>query len=763
MFNNQERVQLVKRSPDADHALTANDTDDDVVIERLGEATRGSTKKHMLWIGFTIAMLIIIGMVSYFIYDQYAANDSHEQNGDINGANTVLTSALPNSLSIDPMELTQKTPTPKLPGIYHISKGYNLYQGKQIYDQSGVDLIDFTYNDIYTMSGAETYEVPVEFRSIPNVEPSCDVHSKVNSVHYISSTSVLKEQSESSSSGFQATIDLKVGAKLGAELGADGGKITGEVTAEASTQLKFGAMFGHSSTSKTAKFQEKSGNEYSFSVETRNTFYKAEIDWSTNNTFRWKQSFLNAVHQLNDDPTNKTIFSFVNKWGSHVLNAMQTGAYCKETAYCKTDKTKSSVEDFQQDVSSKTLDFGYLHHEATESNQEKFSGAHGSDVTFEFSDVYCKGEVAVTSVHCAMAQATSTTNNPIVTSYDPLPIWDIQDIKTILSEQTITNIVSIFGNGGLIEVALGNCGESKCNSHGICILKEEIWSDNFINEYWADGNFSQLVSDVCFCTDVDTDEFTRFEGEDCRQAICDCFNDAGCCCEGVNSLCNGNGGNELCSPIDFMCKAKDATHVGAKAGEFSQCADHKVVIAGCGSGGAADCATKFSNDASTGIVCGYPELGLHKGWSDPVKTCSLLDTDGLWSVPLSCVDNKDIPLNHGLLVGICGSGGGTDCVDATVTTCSESSRIGITCAKIEGIVVNTATCVWVVSTDYGTVVNCPDETYIATGYCGSAGGNDCRCGNNWDLPCHNGVGDGVMVNTMIQCCQLKYAPNPYVQ
>ena len=103
-----------------------------------------------------------------------------------------------------------------LAGVYLMNKAYNLLSGQELYSQPGIDIISYQWDGILTntVSGI-VYEIPIEFRSVPNIIPSCAISTQVNDVYYSTSTSVLSEQSASSSHGFSQSVTASVGFYVG--------------------------------------------------------------------------------------------------------------------------------------------------------------------------------------------------------------------------------------------------------------------------------------------------------------------------------------------------------------------------------------------------------------------------------------------------------------------------------------------------------------------------------------------------------------------
>eukprot|EP01084_Bolivina_argentea_P270023 459050_1 len=602
------------------------------------------------------------------------------------------------------IDLTQKSATgpPLLPGIYLMNKAYNMFLAKQLYEQSGVDIIEYTFNGRYTSDiSGETYEIPLEFRTIPNIVPSCDITSKVNNVHYSTSTSLLKEQVETSSHGFSATIDLEIGAE------AKG------ISGSAKTQVEYGLMFGHSSTSRNARLESKSGFTYSFSVDALNTYYKAAIDWNDQEEliFSWRQDFMQAIEELSSNLTNKSILLFVHKFGSHVLTKMQTGSYCRETAYMRSTSTQTDVEEFRKEVSSQSFNWGFWSSDETQEEKERRSGTTKNKVEYQFADIYCVGEIKVTTKSCE--GLTADSNNPVITSFELLPIWKIQYIAEKLGMEAVTHIELFFD---YILESLAVCRAEYCSSNGVCTLDNEIWSDSFITAW--DGNFSSLWNsygnEYCFCVD-------GLLGADCDQGRqCDCFGTAECCCNEFNK-CNSTN---LCSSAEGICLPQNGKTECGKDGQFINCVSG-VVYGLCGSGGGDNCAKKSRlcpADSYGGIFCGYPELGqvetITSGWQ-----CSN------YGVEMSC--EKDI---HGgnLMVGACNSGGGANCKEHCL------GFNGLQCAKMEGVIIDWKSCQWISSGD-GEFARCANG-YVGTGMCAS--GLAANCNGKWNE---------------IQCCKFDYS------
>jgi len=569
----------------------------------------------------------------------------------------------------------------------------------------GVDLIDFQWDGIVTASTAgETFEVPVEFRSIPSVAPQCAQSLVVNSVYYSTSTSVLNEQSSSSSYGFSQTTTLKAGIE------ADG------VTAEASTDITNALMFGRSSASSSAREHSATSYSWSFSLQTVVKFYEAQIEWNGHSVeLQFKDSFLEDIDALNDDASARAVMKLIKNWGSHVMAEAQTGATCKETAYSSSKSSRSEVSDFQKHVSSTTVDFLFFHFDSEASTETQTSGTWENDVDYEFADIYCKGEVDYTS---SCGGLTGAANNPVVVSHALLSIFDIDTVAQRLSNETMARVDSFFER---LYQSLNNCSATFCSSNGTCSLSGQIWSDSFI-ESWDDTDFPLLWdtnedtdSYYCFCND------DRF-GNDCSLTEnCLLYGaDDGCCYD--DNTCDSG---YLCDPLTTQCLASDEPSVQCGTyGAFIECSSG-VITSACGSGGGSDCAEysgKCPSEAGfNGIYCDYTALGGYTSTGD--WTCAS------YGVSQSCLDDAS---GGDLMVGVCGSGSGEDC------SLNCKGYAGILCASISEVSIDASSCVWLAQPDWGQFLSCPDD-YVATGYCGSGSGKDCD--------------DNVI---KLECCRLSY-------
>eukprot|EP01084_Bolivina_argentea_P163872 285001_1 len=94
-------------------------------------------------------------LIGDYINDKYAYN-SHGHSSDQNNNNHIPSSLktlkkLERELSLGHIRIdfTQKSTTgpPLLPGIYFMNKVYNTLNGQPIYEQFGVDIIDYTFGD----------------------------------------------------------------------------------------------------------------------------------------------------------------------------------------------------------------------------------------------------------------------------------------------------------------------------------------------------------------------------------------------------------------------------------------------------------------------------------------------------------------------------------------------------------------------------------------------------------------------------------------
>ena len=381
-MRNHEKRRLKQNSSGSD-----TDEYDDIVVYKSPKSKNGWYTNMILTV---LAIIITIGVSSYIIGGSGSpttpevtadainiepnfsgaalpAATTEAPNTDTGNPETVLPSEL--KLDINPMTLTsfaKSSGKPVLPGTYFINKAYNMMSGKQPYEQSGVDIIDFTFidsagNKRYTQSISDAiYQIPFEFRSVPNVVPSCDIMTEVSNTVYSSSTNTLEQQaSRSSISGdWRFTVEgsgKKAGDKKETEKTDENEEKTTKTETENETggkgsgELRIGFHFGHSRASTNGRKQSADGFTYSFESRSSSTFYRADIDWNGyDGDFQWKQPFLDAIDELNDYPSNKNILRFFNQWGTHVLSKMETGSFCTQTTYASKDSTIDEVNEFKQ-------------------------------------------------------------------------------------------------------------------------------------------------------------------------------------------------------------------------------------------------------------------------------------------------------------------------------------------------------------------------------------------------------------------------------
>eukprot|EP01083_Nonionella_stella_P021848 60479_1 len=685
-----------------------------VILRDSTHDTKPSNRKCITILIISLLVLIGLGIGSYFVITRFFSTGNTSTSTPYSSTPTPSNSSTPTT---SPYSSTPTTGRP-LTGVYFMNKAYNMLSGKEIYLQSGTDIISYRWNGIITSvsdasSAQTTYEVPIEFRSVPEVAPQCEINEQVNSVYYAMSTSVLHENSASSSRGFSMPVTLKAGVKA---VDPEDPEVSGSL--EATTHFTNSLMFGGSSASKHATEYASKSYTWSFSMETSVGYYQAAIDWNDEGMdFQYKDSFLRALVKLSDHSNNKTVLSFINSWGSHVLNQMQTGAVCKETAFASSQSTMNQVSDFRQHVVSHSSGFLFYHSESQSSSETDTSDTYDNGLAYQFDDIYCKGEVQDTS---ACGGVTGTNNNPVIISYELLSIFDIEKVVSLLGNETMVIVTSFFQN---LYNSMYECSHQYCSSNGVCTLNEDIWNSEFIDNTWDGIDFSMLwniedtTTNYCFCND-------GWFGNDCSQSSdCSCFGDADCCCNEDNACNDGL----LCNPSDSKCIASDNLQLQcAVQGQFLQCSAG-VITSTCGSGKDPDCARrsgKCSSGSYAGIQCDYSGLGGYVGNGQWFCTG---DNSHSYGVSQSCLDQS----NH-LMIGICGSGKSRDCQ----TECAGNA--GILCGSIDGVDVDTSACEWVYQYEQGYFESCPSG-YIATGWCGSGMSKDCEGNSN-----------------KLQCCKLSY-------
>ena len=278
-------------------------------------------------------------------------------------------------------------------------------------------------------------------------------------------------------------------------------------------------MYGNSEYSAKSRSYSERDYTYAFQMSAENTYYSASIDWNDED-LNWKSALTYSLRSLASNPTNTAILKFISNWGTHVLNEMQTGSFCRQTAFVASSATKESVQSFQNSVSSGGLDFIFWHIGGTQRHLESRTGTWSHDVKYEFNNIGCSGEIDITSQDCL---ATATSNNPVAISYALLPIWKTKYFKKVAADITVTAMQDFFDD---IFASLYECGKTNCNNNnGTCTLRSDIWTDSFIDN-WEDGDFESLwdIDASCFCNE-------GFYGPHCTETVwCKCYGDEGCCC-----------------------------------------------------------------------------------------------------------------------------------------------------------------------------------------------------------------------------------------
>ena len=736
-MDNEEQKRLVNKLRKKD---PFTDCDDDIEKQDIIMLNRKNTKTttYMNIILTILTVTVVLAFGAYILNSfttengnnsdidnssNLAGSNQGEPGGDILTAAATTTTAAPQQkqqldLSINPLQITQISKSyakPVLPGVYHLNKGYNMLTGKAIYELSGQDIIDYTFfneqgGKRYTQSVSDTvYMIPFEFRSVPNVVPTCDLFAEVSNVEYTTSTSVLEQQANSWSFGADWKFDIEASGKKTVDSAADAAvKSKTETGGKVSTEVRLGFNFGNSKQSRSARFESKSGFKYSFSSTTRNTLYEAEIDWNGySGNFLWKSQFISDIENLNNDTSNKNILLFFIKWGTHVLSKMETGSFCQETIYASQDSDYSDVESYRNNVWQNSIEIFNFKYESNSESTNVRSGTSSNGVLYQKSDLECHGEVKNTNNYCQ--GLTSDTNNPIVTKYQLLPIWEIKRLS--FNQETINNI-SIFYDK--IYESLSECKNEICDGKGVCGLIEYSLTESFINNEFDGNDFSVLwdKNGYCFCIDEYCQE-TEALG-------CECSGGIDCCCNAGNQCDNSN----LCKPNEDICIAQHiSSTICGSYGEFIECPPNGGIITStCGSGGEADCG-KYSgmcdSGSYSGLRCSYPDLGT-------------INTNNQWYCKSYGQKNEcDLETNP-LLIGICGSGGNQDCKSKCV------GYNGILCGNIDNIKINENECLWVDQWSWGKFIDCPDG-YVGTGWCGI--GYNKYCDGN---------------TSQLKCCKLSY-------
>ena len=469
MRDHQERKPLNQQQ---------SDSEDEIVIYDTKNHTNSSSRGNGWYTNIILTILAITGVVAVARYT-IAAGTGGDAEEASNNAMSLLPEHMGLDLNMQPLTITQFSKSgskPVLPGTYLINKVYNMMSGKQIYEQSGRDIVDFTFADSngnrrYTQPISDSvYMIPYEFASMPNVISSCDLTAEVNDVQYSTSTSVLREQAQRFSIGAEWKFDVSNTNKQSGKStvtgqdaeGKDNGVETesgGESETKVSNEIRFGFHFGHSSASSMGRSEAKSGFTYSFSSFATNTFYRAEIDWNGYNGFVWKQDFISDIASLNNDASNKAILSFFNKWGTHVLSKMQTGSFCTETVYASQESTFEDVSSFRKNAWDASVEVFNIKMEAGGSSSRTKTGTSSNGVSYQKSDVECHGEVKNTNNNCA--GLASTTYNPVVTKSELLPIWQINGLN--FTEEAVSNITSFYSQ---VLATLEDCKNTLCQ--GMC-------------------------------------------------------------------------------------------------------------------------------------------------------------------------------------------------------------------------------------------------------------------------------------------------------
>eukprot|EP01084_Bolivina_argentea_P158725 276494_1 len=180
------------------------------------------------------------------------------------------------------------------------------------------------------------------------------------------------------------------------------------------------------------------------------------------------------------------------------------GAMCEESVYLKSTIAGYNYNDFYTYTKTHKSGILFWSKSSTTTTSITESGTYNSDLFYEFTSVRCEGECA-TSQSCGDMTGTGFWVKPV--EYDLIPIWSVHGLmSTQLNEKFQLFIGNIFE-------ALLQCRLNNCNNHGICTMRDDVFTSQFVMS-WDGMTFGDMVdySRSCYCDEGYKGEFCADSG-----------------------------------------------------------------------------------------------------------------------------------------------------------------------------------------------------------------------------------------------------------
>eukprot|EP01084_Bolivina_argentea_P269934 458879_1 len=377
-----------------------------------------------------------------------------------------------------------------LPGVSYFNKIYNMLDGTDLLEKSGRDIYNFRYsNNIQTVGSQYSYFVPVEFAAIPNLFPQCNKDTTLSTMKNTWSSSTIRETSASKKSGFSITLGQVAvllskyfpAATTIAEIASD----------DLFKSMKSSIENGNSRNTKNTRIKTGEGFEKTFTVSAETSLYDAVIVWDQLINFDMKLDFTAAINQLESSASNVNILDFTGKWGTHVIRRARMGAMCEESVYLKSSKSGYDYTNFYTHTQTQKNNILFWSSSSTDTSTITRTGVYNDELFYQFTNIRCEGECP-TSQLCGHMTGNAYYLKPV--EYDLIPIWSIYGLMSgVLSDKFQLFVANVMK-------ALLECRLNICNNHGICTLRDDIFTSQFIYS-WDANTFDDMIDykRACYC------------------------------------------------------------------------------------------------------------------------------------------------------------------------------------------------------------------------------------------------------------------------
>lgn len=366
------------------------------------------------------------------------------------------------------------------PNIKEMMYGVNVLLGKPPNEIHGVTqrILDFDYRGNID---------DVTYLDYARARNGCKGHSSEKSIHYSLSTETMKEQSTSSSTGFDQKIEWSVTAAY------EG------IEATAATTTQNTLAFGNSEASGSLKQSARQSSSYSFSSYGEKSIFDATLHWSRVTEYDgWDDYFKNECVNLGENPSDTAVISFFKRFGTHGLKHASFGKRCTALVSMQGETTHEVMQDWSTSTKSSTIGYGWFKSSKESTSSESSGTVEENNFSWKTTNMNCVGEIKDTS-NCNNISPSDNYDSPVVIDWEYFPIWKMS--VPGLTSGAKNNMERIVENA---VKESRHCGDTRCNRRGSCPLSGNMSS-----------NLDMLIDhNTCVCD-------SGYSGKNCEQRECD--------------------------------------------------------------------------------------------------------------------------------------------------------------------------------------------------------------------------------------------------